>query len=73
MLFPLEFNDVIIWLILTCITLLVTSELLDPSLGQTNVIVERGRIKKVTYIIIILLIPLVLIKAYEIIITRGRA
>ena len=39
--FPLTFNDISLWLAITSIILLITSELISPHYGRTNLIINR--------------------------------
>jgi len=39
--FPLTFNDISLWLAITSIILLITSELISPHYGRTNLLVNK--------------------------------
>ena len=39
--FPLTFNDISLWLAVTSIILLITSELISPHYGRTNLLVNK--------------------------------
>ncbi len=39
--FPLTFNDISLWLAITSIILLITSELLSPHYGRTNLLINK--------------------------------
>lgn len=43
--FPLSFSDTSLWLAVTAMILLVTSELISPYYGKTNLIVNKKRLK----------------------------
>lgn len=45
MMFPLDFTDFSLFLAATSITLLVTSELLSPYYGKTNLKISTKRLK----------------------------
>jgi len=45
--FPLSFWDISLWLAITAIILLVTSELISPYYGKTNLIINRKRLRNV--------------------------
>ena len=48
--FPLDFNNISVWLALTSIILLVTSELISPQFNDTGFIFEKRRLKKIAFI-----------------------
>lgn len=66
---PLEFNDWVILLTLMSIVLLLTTELQNPSHGYSSLIIEKDRLKKVTYVIILIYLPFIIVKIFEIIST----
>lgn len=43
--FPLSFSDIILWLAITAIILLATSELISPYYGKTNLLIDKGRLR----------------------------
>ena len=67
--FPLSFWDLSLWLAVTAILLLVTSELISPRYGKTNLLIEKKRLRNVALTISILFLVTVIIRIYEIIIT----
>jgi hypothetical protein len=67
--FPLSPFDISLWLAVTAIILLATSELLSPYYGQTNMAVEKKKLKKAALALGILFLITVIIKIYGIIIT----
>ena len=67
--FPLSFWDISLWLAVTAIILLVTSELISPYYGKTNLLIERKRLRNVALTIGLLFLITVIIRIYEIIIT----
>ena len=45
--FPLTFWDLSLWLAIISIILLVTAELVSPYYGQTNLLINRKRLRRV--------------------------
>ena len=43
--FPLTFWDINLWLAITTIILLATSELISPYYGRTNLLIDRKRLR----------------------------
>jgi len=69
MMFPLGFYDLSLWLAISSIFLLATSELIRPNYGQTGLIIEKGRLRTVALILGVLFLSTVAIRIYWIIIT----
>lgn len=67
--FPLTFNDISLWLAITAIVLLITSELLSPYYGKTNIPIDKKRLKQTALILSILFIVTVAIRIYGIILS----
>ena len=67
--FPLSFWDISLWLAVTAIILLVTSELVSPHYGKTNIHIEKKKLRNVALTISILFLITVVIRIYEIIVT----
>jgi len=67
MLLPLSFNDFLYLLTVICAVLLVTYGLLNPSYGENSLIIERTRLKRVSFIVTLIYIVFILIKIQEII------
>jgi len=67
--FPLSLWDISLWLAVTAIILLVTSELISPHYGKTNLLIKKKRLRNVALAISILFLITVVIRIYEIIIT----
>jgi len=65
--FPLTFWDISLWLAVTAIILLATSELISPHYGQTNVIIEKRRLRQAALILGILFMITVIVRIYGII------
>jgi len=47
MTFPLTLWDISLWLAVTAIILLITAELISPHYGQTNILINKKRLKNV--------------------------
>ena len=62
--FPLTFSDITLWLAITSIILLATSELISPYYGKTNLIIEKNRLRIVALTIGILFILMIVIQIY---------
>jgi hypothetical protein len=45
--FPLTFWDISLWLAITAIVLLITSELISPYYGKTNLLINKKRLRNV--------------------------
>jgi hypothetical protein len=67
MIFPLSFWDISLWLAVTAIILLTTSELVSPYYGKTNILINKKRLKNAALTIGILFLITVAIRIYEII------
>lgn len=65
--FPLSFWDVSLWLAITSIILLATAELLSPHYGQTNLLINKKRLKQTALALGILFLITVAIRIYAII------
>ena len=63
------FFDISLWLAVTAIILLTTSELLSPRYGQTNFIIEKKALRKVGLVLGITFLSTVVMRIYQIIIT----
>jgi hypothetical protein len=69
MMFPLGFYDISLWLAISSIILLATSEIISSNYGQTGMILEKRRLRTVALILGILFLSTVAIRIYQIIIT----
>lgn len=67
--FPLSFWDISLWLAVTAIILLITSELISPYYGKTNLLINRKRLKNAALTMAILFLITVAIRIYGIIIS----
>jgi len=65
--FPLSFWDISLWLAVTAIILLITSELISPHYGKTNILINRKRLRNAALTIGILFLITVAIRIYGII------
>ena len=65
--FPLSFWDLSLWLAVTAIILLITSELISPYYGRTNLLVNKKRLRNVALTVSILFLITVAIRIYGII------
>ena len=65
--FPLSFEDISLWLAITAIMLLITSELISPYYGKRNLLINRKRLRNVALTVSILFLITVAIQIYEII------
>ena len=65
--FQLSFWDISLWLAVTAIILLITSELTSPYYGKTNLLINKKRLKNAALTIGILFLITVAIRIYEII------
>jgi len=67
--FSLGFYDISLWLAISAIILLATSELLSPYYGRTGLLIEKGRLRRVALVLGILFLSTVAIRIYQIILT----
>jgi len=64
---PLSFWDISLWLAVTSIILLITAELISPYYGQTNLLINKKKLKNAALITGILFLITVAIRIYGII------
>lgn len=62
MVFPLSFWDISLWIAVIAIILLVTSELISPYYGRTNLFINRKRLQNVALIFSILFLITVAVR-----------
>jgi hypothetical protein len=67
--FPLSFWDISLWLAVTAIILLVTSELISPYYRKSKIYINKQRLRNAALIVGILFLMTVIIHIYEIIIS----
>jgi len=67
--FPLTFNDISLWLAITAIILLITSELISPYYGKTNLLINKKRLKQTALAIGTLFLITVAIRIYQILVS----
>mgnify|MGYP001099491669 CR=1 FL=1 len=65
--FPLSFWDVSLWLAITAILLLITSEMLSPRYGKINIRINRKRLKNAAFALSTLFLATVTIRIFTII------
>ena len=65
--FPLGFWDISLWLAVTAIILLITSELISPYYGKTNLLINKKRLRNVSIIVSTLFLITVAIRIATII------
>jgi len=66
--FPLSLWDISLWLAITSVILLATSELLSSYYGKINIIVDRKKLRTAALTLGLLFMFTVLIRIFEIII-----
>ena len=66
--FPLVFSDLSLWLAVTAIILLVTSELLSPSYGNTNIYINNKRLRNAAVVVSILFLVTLAIRIINMVI-----
>lgn len=69
MTFPLGFWDISLWLAITAITLLITSEMLSPYYGKVNIYINKKRLKNAALTVSILFLITVAIRIINIVLT----
>jgi hypothetical protein len=62
--FPLSFSDIILWLAITAIILLATSELISPYYGKTNLLIDKSRLRLAALGVGIVFIVTILVQIY---------
>jgi hypothetical protein len=67
--FPLTFWDINLWLAITAIVLLITSELISPYYGKTNLLINKKKLRNVAIIVSTLFLITVAIRIATIIIS----
>jgi hypothetical protein len=67
--FPLSFWDISLWLAVTSIILLITSELISPYYGKTNLLINKKRLRNVALTVSTLFLITVAIRIATIIIS----
>ena len=65
--FPLSFWDISLLLAVTAIILLITSELVSPYYGKTNLIINKKRLRNIALAVSILFLITVAIRIFDII------
>jgi hypothetical protein len=65
--FPLGFSEISLWLATTAIILLVTTELISPYYGRTNIRINKRRLKNAALTVSLLFLITVAIRIVSII------
>ena len=65
--FPLTFWDLSLWLAVTAIILLITSELLSPYYGRTGIVLDKRRLRMIALVMGILFMATVVVRVIGII------
>jgi hypothetical protein len=69
MTFPLGLWDISLWLAITAVILLITSEMLSPRYGKINIRIDRKRLRTAALAVSILFLTTVAIRVIDIILT----
>lgn len=69
MFFPLGFWDISLWLAITAIILLITSEMLSPRYGKINILIDNKKLENAAFAVSILFLATVTIRIINIILT----
>jgi hypothetical protein len=67
--FPLSFWDISLWLAVTAIILLTTSELISPYFGKTNLLINKKKLRNIALTVSTLFLTTVAIRIVTIIIS----
>jgi hypothetical protein len=67
--FPLSFWDISLWLAVTAIILLVTSELISPYYGKKNLLINKKRLRNVALTVSTLFLVTVAVRVVTIIVS----
>lgn len=65
--FPLTFWDLSLWLAVTAIILLITSELLSPYYGRTGIVLDKRKLRMIALVMGILFMATVVVRVIGII------
>jgi len=67
--FPLSFWDISLWLTITAIILLITSELLSPHYGKVNIRINKKRLQNAALAVSILFLITAAIRIINMVLT----
>jgi hypothetical protein len=67
--FPLSFLDLSLWLAVTAIILLITSEMISPYYGKANIRLDRKRLRNLAFGVAILFLATMAIRIVSITLT----
>jgi len=65
--FPLSFWDISLWLAITAVILLITSELLSPYYGKTDIRISKKILRNVAFGVSILFLATIVIRIISIV------
>jgi len=65
--FPLSFWDISLWLAITAVILLITSELLSPYYGKTDIRISKKKLRNVAFAVSILFLATIVIRIISIV------
>jgi hypothetical protein len=65
--FPLSFWDISLWLAITAVILLITSELLSPYYGKTEIRISKKKLRNVAFGVSILFLATIVIRIISIV------
>lgn len=63
--FPLSFWDISLWLAVTAIVLLMTSELISPYYGKTGILINKKRLRNAALSLSVLFLVTLIVDVYE--------
>jgi hypothetical protein len=69
MTFPLGLWDISLWLAITAVILLITSEMLSPHYGRINMRIDRKKLKNAALTVSILFLITVAVKIINLVLT----
>jgi len=67
--FPLSFWDISLWLAITALILLLTTELIVQSHGKTKFPIKKKKLRNATYLIGISFIFTIILRIYELLVS----
>jgi hypothetical protein len=67
--FPLGFWDISLWLAVTAIILLVTSELMSPYYGRTRLAIDKKRLRNTALVVSVLFLVTVAVRIISLIVS----
>ncbi len=67
--FPLGFSDLSFWLAVTSAILIITAEFISPRYGQTNLLINKARLRTAALILGMLFLLTAFVQIFEIMIS----